>query len=74
VYALTPWVSRQGESLDHEIEQAAVFKVLEADLTGHRPYFEYYRHSNCEVYAPSTWSHTAGPEGTPASNGQTEKP
>jgi lipopolysaccharide transport system ATP-binding protein len=57
-YGLTPWVLRLGERLDHQVDYAAVFKVLEADLTGHRPYFESYTQTNCEVYSPSTWSHT----------------
>jgi hypothetical protein len=52
---------RQGEPIDHEVSQAVVFKVLEADLTGHRPYFESYTQTNCEVYAPSIWSHTMRP-------------
>jgi lipopolysaccharide transport system ATP-binding protein len=72
-YGLTPWVLRQGDTLDHEIDQAIVFKVLEADLTGHRPYFEYYIQTNCEVYAPSTWSHTFQAESAEAANGRKER-
>jgi lipopolysaccharide transport system ATP-binding protein len=57
-YALTPWVTRHGESIDHQVDQAIIFTVMEADLTGHRPYFERYTYTNCEVYWPSTWSHS----------------
>jgi len=71
-YGLTPWVLRLGERLDHQVDQPVVFKVLEADLTGHRPYFESYTQTNCEVYSPSTWSHTAGAETATTANGQTE--
>ena len=71
-YALTPWVLRRGEHLDHEIDQAVVFKVLEADLTGHRPYFAYYAETSCEVYAPSIWSHTFQPERTEEATGPKE--
>jgi hypothetical protein len=60
-YGMTPWVLRQGEPVDHEVEQPVVFKVLEADLTGHQPYFARYTDTNCEVYAPSIWSHTLCP-------------
>ncbi len=59
-YALAPWVLRQGSAVDHQVDQAIVFTVIEADLTGHRPYFKYYTQTNCEVYWPSTWSHTVG--------------
>ena len=69
---MTPWVKRQGQPLDHEIDQAVVFQVLEADLTGHRPYFELYTQNNCEVYAPSSWSHTYNPQPTEAANGRKE--
>jgi lipopolysaccharide transport system ATP-binding protein len=71
-YSLTPWVLRLGERLDHQVDHAAVFKVLEADLTGHRPYFESYTQTNCEVYSPSTWSHTALPAAG-AANGPTDR-
>ncbi|HLJ98199.1 MAG TPA: ABC transporter ATP-binding protein [Gemmataceae bacterium] len=70
-YALTPWVLRLGESLDHQVDYAVIFRVVEADLTGHRPYFESYTQTNCEVYAPSTWSHTPLPGAADTANGQT---
>jgi lipopolysaccharide transport system ATP-binding protein len=60
-YALTPWVLSRGERVDHEISQPVVFQVLEADVTGNRPYFEFYTQTNCEVFAPSTWSVTFDP-------------
>jgi lipopolysaccharide transport system ATP-binding protein len=77
-YALTPWVLRQGEGADHQVDQPIVFTVMEADLTGHRPCFEGYTYSNCEVYWPSTWSHTmrplaSGGRPSPDANGQKEQ-
>jgi lipopolysaccharide transport system ATP-binding protein len=71
-YGLTPWVLRQGESVDHQVEHAVTFDVLEADLTGHRPYFQRYTESKCEVYSPSTWSHAAHAELLGAVAGQPE--
>ena len=72
-YAFTPWVLRQGEGADHQVDQPVVFTVMESDLTGHRPYFERYTYTNCEVYWPSTWSHTMRATTSPATNGQKEK-
>jgi lipopolysaccharide transport system ATP-binding protein len=72
-YALTPWISRQGDAMDHQVEQPVVFTVIEADLTGHRPYFERYTYTNCEVYWPTTWSHTFRAATAEATNGQKEK-
>jgi lipopolysaccharide transport system ATP-binding protein len=57
-YALTPWITRLGNPIDDQVDHALVFSVLEADVTGHRPYFERWNRTNCEVYWPSTWSHS----------------
>jgi hypothetical protein len=54
------------------VDQPVVFTVMESDLTGHRPYFERYTYTNCEVYWPSTWSHTMRATTIPATNGQKE--
>jgi lipopolysaccharide transport system ATP-binding protein len=72
-FALTPWLLRRGEPIDHQVDQATVFTVLEADLTGHRPYFESYTHTNCEVYWPSTWSHSFRAAAPESANGQKDK-
>jgi lipopolysaccharide transport system ATP-binding protein len=72
-YALTPWITRIGNPIDEQVDHALVFTVIEADVTGHRPYFERWNRSNCEVYWPSTWSHTALPATREATNGQKEK-
>lgn len=69
-YALTPWVVRPGNPVDEQIDQAVVFTILEADLTGHAPYFARYMQTNCEVHWPSTWSHTACRETAESDNGQ----
>jgi lipopolysaccharide transport system ATP-binding protein len=72
-YALTPWIARQGQAADHQVDQPVLFTVIEADLTGHRPYFKYYTQTNCEVYWPSTWSHTVRAATVESTNGQKEK-
>jgi lipopolysaccharide transport system ATP-binding protein len=72
-YALTPWLCQQTEPVDHQVDQAAIFSVIEADVTGHRPYFERYTRNNCEVYSPSSWSHVLRAAPLAARNGQKEK-
>jgi lipopolysaccharide transport system ATP-binding protein len=59
-YLLSPWVKREGEDVDDEIEGALTISVLGADVTGHGPYFERYRQSGCETYAPSRWRRLEG--------------
>jgi lipopolysaccharide transport system ATP-binding protein len=54
-YVLSPWVKREGEGVDDQIDGALTISILGADVTGHGPYFERYRQSGCETYAPSTW-------------------
>ena len=69
-YALTPWITRVGNPVDDQVDHALVFNVIEADVTGHRPYFERWNRTNCEVYWPSSWSHTAHTGNPERSNGQ----
>ncbi len=71
-YALTPWVRQPESAVDDQVDQAIVFTVIGADLTGYRPRFEHMRHSNCEVYWPSTWSHTIRKPTAELANGQKE--
>jgi lipopolysaccharide transport system ATP-binding protein len=71
-YALTPWVLRPGNPVDNQVDQAIVFTVIGADLTGHRPRFELWSHSNCETYSPCTWSHTVRTAHSESANGQKE--
>ena len=71
-YALTPWVRRSGNAADNQVDQAIVFTVIGADLTGHRPRFELWSHSNCETYSPSIWSHTVRTATAESANGQKE--
>lgn len=54
-YVLTPWIKRQGLFVDDEVDDALAVAVIGADITGHSPYFERYKHSGCETYARSTW-------------------
>jgi len=54
-YILTPWVKRQGTSVDDQVDNVLMIEVIGADITGYGPYFERYRHSGCEVYVPSVW-------------------
>jgi hypothetical protein len=62
-YSLTAWVCRQGsQRVDDQVDNAIAFIVMESNLTGHNPYFERYRLSKCEVYWPSTWSHSSSLE------------
>jgi lipopolysaccharide transport system ATP-binding protein len=56
-YLFTPWAKHQAGNADDEVTHAIAFTVVGADLTGHRPYFEKYSESRCEVYCPSTWSY-----------------
>jgi lipopolysaccharide transport system ATP-binding protein len=72
-YALTPWLCQQTEAVDHQVDQAVVFSVIEADVTGHRPYFERYMRTNCEVYSPSIWSHTVQTKAGGHANGRASR-
>ena len=54
-YILTPWVKRQGTSVDDQVDNALMIEVMGADVTGYGPYFDRYKHSGCEVYVPSVW-------------------
>jgi lipopolysaccharide transport system ATP-binding protein len=56
-YTLTPWVNRRGAPVDDQVAYAITMVVLGSDLTGHKPSFEQYTVSNCEVYCPSTWGY-----------------
>ncbi len=71
-YALTPWVRQPDHPADNQVDQAIVFTVIGADLTGHHPCFERWSYSNCEVYWPSTWSHTFRTAPAESANGQKE--
>jgi lipopolysaccharide transport system ATP-binding protein len=58
-YLLTPWVKRQGQGVDDQVNAASQFTVVGSDVTGHHPYFERYARSKVEVYCPSRWWHLA---------------
>jgi len=57
-YTVTPFLKRSGQAVDDQVDAAISFAVMEADLTGHRPFFKRYTHSKCEVYCPSRWRHS----------------
>lgn len=55
-FVLTPWFKRQFTPIDDQVDSALTFEVLQADVTGHQPYFDnYIARSGCETYAPSIW-------------------
>jgi lipopolysaccharide transport system ATP-binding protein len=58
-YSLTPWMKRQGQTVDDQVDSAIQLTVVGADVTGHHPYFERYSFSKAEVYCPSEWRHLA---------------
>jgi lipopolysaccharide transport system ATP-binding protein len=63
IYALTPWLKRQGSSVDDQIDAAVQITVVAADVTGHNPYFERFAYyGKNAVYCPSHWSHTPAVE------------
>ena len=55
-FTVTPWVKREIESTDDQVNNAIVFHVEEADITGHKPYFNRHSRRGGEVYVPSKWS------------------
>jgi len=56
-YILTPYFKRQGQTVDDQVDAVIQFTVVQADVTGHNPYFERYSFSKGEVYCPSRWAH-----------------
>jgi lipopolysaccharide transport system ATP-binding protein len=66
-YTLTPWMKRQGEPIDDQIDDPIQITIGGADVTGHNAYFERYSSSKVEVYCPSEWTHcTDSPSREPA--------
>jgi lipopolysaccharide transport system ATP-binding protein len=58
-YVLTPWLKRQGSSVDDQVDAAIQLTVVAADVNGHNPYFErFLSYGKNAVYCPSRWSHT----------------
>ncbi len=56
-FILTPWLKRQGQIIDDQVDAAIQLSVVGADVTGHNSYFEAYARSRSEVYCPSEWTH-----------------
>lgn len=53
VYGVTPWIKRNNEGTDDQVDMAVQFNVIGTDITGFNPNFE--RYSNMGVYQKSNW-------------------
>ena len=53
VYKIVPWIKKQGEAVDDQVNDAIEFEVVEYDITGNTPYFSKYSHLG--VFHRSKW-------------------